>query len=194
MRKNIIIIFTALSLLSVSCKLQISDKTNQTKVTVINAPEDIRLRALDFAKLYSYRNTEYGWGEQEHLRTAVKEIPINEVPIKIDCSGLIIMCYKFALVDTKYSLLLNDMSSSYIYENACTHTKKPKPGDLIFMGNNNINHIGIFVKEENNEIYFIDSTQKDSEGSYPAVNGVTERHYPKTDSRIKGFGIMKLKY
>lgn len=101
------------------------------------------------------------------------------------------MCYKYALVDTKFTLLENDMTSSYMYEYASEKTSSPERGDLIFMGEvgtNKITHIAIYDKEENGEIYFIDSTQNET------VNGVTERHYEKASEKFKSFGIMKLKY
>ena len=153
--------------------------------TIITAPKDIRGRAFRFAELYRDSDTEYEWGGQTPVRAA----------IKIDCSGLVVMCYKYALVDTKYLLIENDMSSAYIYEHASEPTTSPERGDLIFMGSEEpedgepkISHIAIFDREENGEIYFIDSTDNGT------VNGVTERHYPTDSKKFKAFGIMKIKY
>lgn len=53
-------------------------------------------------------------------------------------------------------------------------------GDLIFMGEvgtDKITHVAIFEKEENDEIYFIDSTENGT------VNGVSERHYAKENEK-----------
>ena len=113
--------------------------------------------------------------------------------IAIDCSGLVIMCYKYAMVDTKYSLLLPDMSSSYIYENSSSiiPLEKMRKGDLIFMGeadSSKITHIALFDCVENERVYFIDSTEKND------VNGVTRRFYEVGDARFKAFGIMKVQY
>lgn len=149
--------------------------------TIITAPKDIRVRAFRFAELYRDSDTEYEWGGQTPVRAA----------IKIDCSGLVVMCYKYALVDTKYLLIENDMSSNYIYEHASELIVSPEQGDLIFMGEENsdkVTHIAIFDREENGEIYFIDSTDNGT------VNGVTERHYPTDSKKFKAFGIMKIKY
>ena len=56
------------------------------------------------------------------------------------------------------------------------------------IGTDKITHIAIFDREENGEIYFIDSTDNGT------VNGVTERHYEKNNEKFKKFGIMKLKF
>lgn len=156
-----------------------TDSTNDS-YTITTAPSEIKTRAFEFVKLYSESETEYEWGGQSPLRA-----------IKIDCSGLVVMCYKYALVDTKYSLLESDMSSSYMYENASEPTENPEQGDLIFMGEigtDKVSHVAIFEKEEDGEIYFIDSTENGT------VNGVSERHYEKGSEKIKSFGVMKVKY
>ena len=75
------------------------------------------------------------------------------------------------------------------------HNILSNPGDIIFMGEFNKNlptHIAIYVKEENNNIYFIDSTKKEAVDGQPAINGVTERFYDKGDKRFKHFAKMKL--
>lgn len=99
----------------------------------------------------------------------------------------------YALTDTKYKLIENDMTASFIHSNASEETKTPERGDLIFMGEENsskITHIAIYDREENGNIYFIDSTEKPFEN----INGVTERFYKNDDKRFKSYGIMKLKY
>lgn len=167
-----------LSFFIISCAENNADPDDD--FTITTATNEIKARAFEFAKLYSESETEYEWGGQSPLRA-----------IKIDCSGLVIMCYKYALVDTKYSLLKSDMTASYMHENASEPTNNPEQGDLIFMGEagtDKITHIAIFDKEENDEIYFIDSTDNG------IVNGVSERHYVKTDEKFKAFGSMKLKY
>lgn len=110
------------------------------------------------------------------------------------------MSYKYALVDTKYQLLENDMTANYMYQNASTIIDKSnlRKGDLIFMGeadSNKITHIAVFEKSENGIIYFIDSTQKDTNGDgVDDINGVTRRNYSENDKRFKAFGIMRIKY
>src|SRR5574344_1089311 len=76
--------------------------------TEINTPAEIAERAFNFVELYEQSETVYVLGGQDPARSA----------IIIDCSGLIIMCYKYALVDTKYQLLENDMTANYMYQNA----------------------------------------------------------------------------
>ncbi len=178
MKKIINYIFALCLLVSLlsSCKKDCCDDNFH----ITTATSEIKSRAFKFAELYSESETEYEWGGQSPVRA-----------IKIDCSGLVIMCYKYALVDTKYSLIEPDMSSSYIYEYASETTENPEQGDLIFMGEegtNKITHIAIFDKEENGEIYFIDSTKNDT------VDGVSERHYKNNSEKFKSFGVMKIKY
>ena len=83
------------------------------------------------------------------------------------------------------------MTAAYICNNAAEITETPEQGDLIFMseiGTDKITHIAIYDREENGEIYFIDSTDNGT------VNGVTERHYEKNNEKFKKFGVMKLKF
>ena len=92
------------------------------------------------------------------------------------------------------------MTASYMYTNASTHIDKAdlKKGNLIFMGeadSNSVTHIALFEKIENGRIYFIDSTQKDTNGDgINAIDGVSYRDYPEDDSRFKAFGRMRVKY
>ena len=164
----------------ISCTLNNNDSDN---FTVIDCPTDIAARAFRFAELYKDSDTEYGLGGQSPVRSA----------ISIDCSGLVIMCYKYAMVDTKYSLLVSDMTAAYMYKNASSPVTldKMRQGDLIFMGEADssvVSHIAIFDCVENGNIYFIDSTEKGD------INGVTRRCYAVDNSRFKAFGIMKIQY
>lgn len=140
-------------------------------------PETIKERVVYYAVQYKNADTDYKYGAQDPLFS-----------IKVDCSGLVIRCYKYALQNTGYELLLSDMSSSYMYTDASYHTDNPEPGDLVFMGEENsstINHVGIFTNRTGDKIYFIDSTDY--------YGGVTERSLSRTSKKIKGFGEMKLK-
>lgn len=154
----------------------------------ILASREIAERAFRFAEQYESADTEYSWGGQDALRT-----------IKIDCSGLVVRCYSYALSGTEFSLVLPDMSSAFMAEHA---TKKVslsslRRGDLIFMGealSDNVSHVALFEKIEGNRIYFIDSTQKDTNGDgVDDINGVTRRSYLIDDKKIKSGGIMLLK-
>jgi len=182
--KNLLI--AGMLLLFISCD-NVSDEVHE--YTEIDAPAEIAERAYHFAELYEQSDTVYHLGGQDPVRA-----------IKVDCSGLIIMCYKYALVDTKYQLLVSDMTANYMYQNASTHIDKTylKKGNLIFMGESDspsVTHIALFEKNQNGIIYFIDSTQKDTDGDgVYDIDGVTYRQYPENDNRFKAFGIMRLKY
>ena len=153
---------------------------NSNEYTIKDCPSEIAKLAFEYAKEYAAADTEYVYGGQDPLRA-----------IRIDCSGLVIMCYTYALQGTDYKLIEPDMSSVYMYENAATITTTPRQGDLIFMGDDSndpsIYHIAVFDRFEGDQVYFIDST---SQGQ---INGVSERHYARTNKKIKAYGIMKLK-
>jgi cell wall-associated NlpC family hydrolase len=145
----------------------------------VTAPGEIRERALYFAEQYAAADTEYVWGGNDPLRT-----------VQVDCSGLVVMCYKYAVVHTNYDLLFWDSTVIDMYDNWSEPTATPIPGDLIFMGEagtDEITHMSIFVEQTGGNIHFIDSTQKDD------IDGVTKRFYPVGDPRFKAFGVMRLK-
>ena len=174
--KKLIFVFL-LSFLIFGCRFPETVSGNKN---IIDCPADIANRVFYFAQQYSKTNIPYEYGGQSPLRSA-----------GIDCSGLVVMCYKYALVDTKYDLLQSDMSTAYMYDNAITKTdiNNLRKGDLVFFVNDNkINHLGIFSHIENGNIYFIDSTLIEKEN----INGVTLRHFPLSDNRIKGGGVMRL--
>ena len=185
MKTRIVLICTIIALLF-SCD---NGSKEERSYIEIDAPAEIAEHAYRFAELYEQSDTEYHLGGQDPVRA-----------IQIDCSGLIIMCYKYALVDTKYQLLVSDMTANYMYKNASTHIDKTdlKKGNLIFMGESDsskVTHIALFEKLENGRIYFIDSTQKDTNGDgINDIDGVTYRDYPENDSRFKAFGRMRVKY
>lgn len=175
--------FIIISLLFFSCEflLETEIPSNYLKFTIIDSPNEIAQRAYNFAKLYSEQETIYEWGGQDPLRSA----------IGIDCSGLVIMCYKYAMVDTVYQLLSSDMTAQNIYDYASkkVSVSNARKGDLIFIGSENskkITHIGLFEKYENDKVYFIDS----SEGK----NGVHHSEYSVDNKKIKAYGVMKVKY
>ena len=179
MKRTIIILL--LTIIFVSCN------NYENNFTEIDCPDEICTRVFKFAELYKETGMPYELGGQSPVRSA-----------GIDCSGLVVMCYKYAVVDTKYNLLFGDASANAIYMNYSTPTKSPRRGDLVFMGEAStasVTHIAIFDKIENEKVYFIDSTQKDdnNDGVYE-INGVTARNYEKNDGRIKAYGKMRLAY
>ncbi|ERF61712.1 NlpC/P60 family protein [Treponema socranskii subsp. socranskii VPI DR56BR1116 = ATCC 35536] len=180
MMKRIIIILL-LTIIFVSCN------NHENSFTEIDCPDEICARAFKFAELYKETGMPYELGGQSPVRSA-----------GIDCSGLVVMCYKYAVVDTKYNLLFGDASANAIYMNYSTPTKSPRRGDLVFMGEAStasVTHIAIFDKIENETVYFIDSTLKDTDGdgNYD-INGVSSRDYGEADDRIKAYGRMRLAY
>lgn len=131
---------------------------------------------LNTQKRYCNEDTKYVYGAQD---------PIPRV-LKVDCSGMVINCYKYAVEGTKYKLPFDDETAATLHSTFSIHTTTPQPGDMIFMGDANsskINHIGIFVKKSGNTIYFIDATEG---------KGVSQRSYDKSNSKIKGYGQIKL--
>lgn len=178
-RKYIPIILILISLFT-SCKRDNDD------YQIVSCPKEIKEKAYYYASLYEKEDSEYLLGAQDPLPRT----------IKMDCSGLIVMCYSYALKDTPYSLLEEDMAVDYMYHSASIPTNKPSKGDLIFMGakddKGTPTHIAIFEKIVDNNVYFIDATNKtNDDGS--VINGITHRYYPTSDPRIKGYGKMKLK-
>ena len=138
--------------------------------------EYIQYKALEYAKMYCNEDTVYVYGAQD---------PIPRV-LRVDCSGMVINCYKYAVENTKYKLPFNDTTAANLHSTFSIHTDTPQPGDMIFMGEANsskISHIGIFVKKSGSTIYFIDATDG---------KGVSQRSYDKSNSKIKGYGQIKL--
>lgn len=180
MRKFFLIIYFVL--IFCSCK---NESSSSDDYDVYSCPDEISSRAFSFAELYRDSDTEYVWGSQDPVRA-----------IAIDCSGLVVMCYKYAVVDTDYKLLFNDAPAASIYSDYSTKTENPRQGDLVFMGESgstSITHIAILDKIENGYVYFIDSTQKDTDNDgIDDINGVTERSYATTDDKIKSYGVMNL--
>lgn len=149
--------------------------------TTIDCPTEIISRAFKFAELYEKEDTVYEWGGEDPLRNT----------IGIDCSGLVIMCYKYAMVDTEYKLLNEDMTAQNIHDYASTKKSvgTVQKGDLVFIGpegSKEITHIGFFEKYEDNKVYILDS----SSGS----NGVHYNSYSVDSKKIKGYGRMRVKY
>ena len=186
--RKILLVF-CLCFLFVSCEflpiigeilIELNNDSNQNSdysedTTDATTIDHIRKKALEYAQEYCRVDTVYHYGGQDMIRA-----------IKVDCSGMVINCYKYAIANTGYKLLFDDTTAANLYSKFSDHTTNPKPGDLIFMGDTNsktVNHIGIFVKKQGSTVYFIDATEG---------KGVAERYYDINNSKIKGFGSMKL--
>ncbi len=139
---------------------------------------EISKRALYFAGKYVQANTKYAWGGQDSLGKSI---------ISMDCSGLIVRCYSYAVSEEdRYVLFFDDTTVLELYNSYTIKIENPVPGDLIFMGepdnNDTPTHISIYVETIGDNIYFIDATQKEEESGNPAIDGVTKRFYHKDDN------------
>jgi len=160
-----------LSFLCIAC-------SNPPAPVPVLAPEMVRLQAIYYANKYIEIGAGYEWGGQDPLPRR----------IVVDCSGLVIRCYEYAAADFGYSLLFADATAVGLREYSIPlDIQDLQPGDLIFMGDDGIiSHIALFVRSENGNIYFIDSTYKPEEG----IDGVSERFYSNADPRFIAFGRM----
>jgi hypothetical protein len=152
-------------------------------VHVEPAVPELRAKALYYAREYLALGAEYDWGGQDDLPRT----------LYVDCSGLVINCYKYACGDYGYSLQFEDTTASGLRAYCDTLTQDQLlPGDLIFMGEGGVvNHVALFSKFEDGQLYFIDSTEKDD--VTPAINGVTERSYPVDNEKFISFGVMRVR-
>lgn len=181
--KKSLLFFSLVILIFSSCSFEFLTGIRYvtSSFTTIDCPPEIISRAFKFAELYEKEDTVYEWGGEDPLRNT----------IGIDCSGLVIMCYKYAMVDTEYKLLNEDMTAQNIHDYASTKksVSSVQKGDLVFIGpegSKEITHIGFFEKYEDNIVYILDSSS-DS-------NGVHYNTYSVDSKKIKGYGRMRVKY
>lgn len=162
---NIKIVLTLVILsFIVSCNISIrfvdEDEFYGEKVL---APESIRLKAYKSALYYCENNIPYEWGGNYYIEPSRS--------IGVDCSGLIINNYIYAIKGSQYKLSFNDVTASQIYNNYSSSIDTPVRGDLIFWrdGDGNIYHIALLDRREGDYYYFIDSTSTND------INGVSYR-------------------
>ena len=122
-------------------------------------PTEIGSKVVSYAYKYVNANTKYVCGGRYPLHTGV---------INIDCSGLVVQCYRYAIADNiKYDLLFCDANIQDMFKYYSVFTDTLSAGDIIFMSEEDNNdmptHIGIYIKTIDNNIYnniyFIDATQ-----------------------------------
>ncbi|MDR1908587.1 MAG: C40 family peptidase [Spirochaetaceae bacterium] len=149
---------------------------------MVLCPEDVALRAENGARLYCAADTRYLWGGQDRLGAAG--------PLKIDCSGLVVNCFRTAAYEAGYELPFADASVGEFLERYSVPIRSPRPGDVVFMGapRQSPTHMGIFVGRDAHQIWFIDSTIKPEE----QIDGVSLRSYPEDDPRLLSFGRLLL--
>lgn len=132
----------------------------------VESPAEVRLRALEEAR--HYIGMEYEYGGQDFYAKG------------IDCSGLVVNCYATAVEDTGYRLLFSDAAVRDLLSFYTMPVTEPEPGDLIFMGEDEITHVALFSHRIAGEIYFVDAS---------SVSGIVdERYYADEDPKIKSFG------
>jgi hypothetical protein len=154
------------------------DSVYYRQIIEVEAPEEVRVRVIDYAREYIALNAEYEFGGQDPLPRT----------ITVDCSGLVIRCYQYACEDYGYQLLFYDTTSYGLLEYVVPIEQAVlTPGDLIFMGDDGVvSHVALFVSSDGADIAFIDSTYKPEEN----INGVSERSYAKDDPRFISYGRM----
>jgi hypothetical protein len=168
-----------------SCATTTATTNERVLYRVVECPKEISDKALQYAKMYTARDTVYDWGGQDLLE--------KEGTLKLDCSGLMVNCYEYAVEGTKYSLLFKDTTVGGFYENFTISIDEPRPGDFIFMGSDKSappSHMSIYVRTDDKNIYFIDATLKEEDG----INGATERYYAKDDPRFFFYARLLIKY
>ena len=118
-----------------------------------------------------YIGTPYIWGGQS-LQNGV------------DCSGFVIEVYKLALQYTGASLLFQDASVQDILEcySITIDRSEVASGDIIFMGDDTVSHIAIYLYTANDSMYFVDA--------FSVSQCVSVRAYPLLSPKFKGFGRM----
>lgn len=132
----------------------------------VTALDKIRLKAYYAAEYYLDSEMEYELGGDD-------EIYIPPYTRGIDCSGLIIDCYIFAVEDTDYSMPFKDKTADNIYHHYSSDVIIPQKGDLIFWTDESDHayHIALYEKTESNKYYFIESNYLPKDG----INGVAYR-------------------
>jgi cell wall-associated NlpC family hydrolase len=116
---------------------------------------------------------EYEWGGQDHYSSK-----------GIDCSGLVVNCYREALYSTQYVLPYSDATAADLRSRYSLSVEQPQRGDLVFMGapdSASVTHIAIMDRIESQRVYFIDAS---TSGDY---DGVEYRSYSLDNPKIKGF-------
>ncbi|MDR1023833.1 MAG: C40 family peptidase [Prevotellaceae bacterium] len=156
-----------------------NNKNSDVEYTLVERPPEIAEAALQYALQYAAANTSYHYGGQDLLKS-----------IRVDCSGLIVNCYLYAVAGTPYALPFQDAAVADFFTRWTVKTSEPERGDLIFMGDNPLQptHAALFVKNDSGYTHFIDATLKPEE----MIDGVTCRKYKIDNDVFLSFGKLKL--
>lgn len=100
----------------------------------------------------------------------------------VDCSGLVINVYRFATGKTGQLLPFEDATVATLHMRWTKAVTTPERGDLIFMGEESVDHVAIFDHEESGMVYFTDAY---------SVDGMVERRsYPLNSPKLMGYARM----
>jgi hypothetical protein len=174
-----VLLFLAASLPFLSCGNLFLSRNHSTVI----CPETIALEAADRARQYSEVETRYLWGGQDELDAGK--------PVRIDCSGMVVNSYRHAVRESGYDLPFADARVEDFFDRYTVRIMSPRAGDVIFIGSRyrKPGHIAIFVRREEDRVWFIDSTYNEAEG----IDGVTLRSWPADDRRFVSFGRLLLR-
>lgn len=120
--------------------------------TEVPAPDFIRDRAFYAAEAYVDEYIEYDLGGDETIYVP----PYDSRAL--DCSGLVINVYNYAVTDTIYNLPFDDKTADEIDKEYSYSIDEPETGDLmVWTDNGEAFHIAIYWKTEDGYYYFLES-------------------------------------
>lgn len=156
MKRRYLTLLFILCILS-ACNWNIVFVGDDEEYTTVTAAEEIRLKAYYAAEYYLEDGMEYELGGDDEIY-----IPSYDTR-GIDCSGLVINCYEFAVEDTDYELPFADATANDMYQNYTEDVTEPEEGDLIFWvyDSGTAYHVALYEKTETGKYYFIESNEFD---------------------------------
>lgn len=144
----IVVLLSACNIVFVS-----DDDIDIAEIEQVTVLDEIRLKAYYAAEFYLAGGMKYELGGDD-------EIYVPPYSTRgIDCSGLAINVYKFAVEGSNYSMPFTDATADTIYHNYSIDIDTPQKGDLIFWTDDSDHayHIAVFEKIESSRYYFIES-------------------------------------
>ncbi len=154
MKKYFIVLLTILILTGCTFSFVNDEEFYGTNIDSTSLVNDIiREKAYFAAETYLASDMEYKEGGDD-----VIYVPPYTTR-GIDCSGLIINVYKYAVEGSNYSLPFTDKTADEMYKYYSDDIDSPQKGDLIIWTYNNDHayHIALFEKTEDGYYYFIES-------------------------------------
>ena len=84
---------------------------------------EIGSKVVSYAYQYVNANTKYVWGGRD---------PLHKEIVNIDCSGLVVQCYRYAIADNiKYDLLFRDANVQDMFKYYSVFTDTLSAGDIM---------------------------------------------------------------